>query len=87
MISINKYLIEPSPSFENELQKIYSYIRYNLSEPKTAVKFYKIVKKSIYSLQFFPNRNIKIYNSKNKNIRRLLINNYLIIYEVNDIIR
>ena len=86
MIYINKYIIKPSPSFENELQETYLYIKFKLKEPITAKRIYKTVKKEIYSLQYFPERHIKITNYKDKvrNLHRLLIYNYIIIYEVDN---
>lgn len=86
MIYINKYIIKPTSSFENDLQKLYKYIAFNLKEPLTAKKFYSKVIKQIYSLQYYPEKYIKISNCKNKsrNLRRLLIDKYVIIYEVNN---
>ena len=84
MIYLNKYIIRPSPSFENELQETYLYIKFKLKEPITAKRIYKTIKKEIYSLQYFPERHIKItdYKDKKRNLHRLLIYNYVIIYEV-----
>ncbi len=85
MIFINKYTIKPSPTFEKELKRIYKHLAFKLKEPVIAQKFYERVIKEIYSLQYFPERYAKISNYKNKtrNLRKLLINNYIIIYEVN----
>ena len=86
MIYINKYIIRPSPSFEKELQKIYKHISFKLKEPITANNFYNKVVKEIYSLQHFPERYLKIssYKNKNRNIRRMPINQYIVIYEVDN---
>ena len=79
---IKKYKIITFPSFENELDEIYNYLLKILNEPNIANKFHKKFLKQIKSLQYFPERNIKIFSKRNKNLRRLLIDNYSIIYEV-----
>lgn len=86
MIYINKYIIRPAPSFENELEKIYNYIAFKLKEPATAKNFYNQVTKEIYSLQYFPKRYMKIpiYKKRKREIRRLPFNKYAIIYEVDN---
>lgn len=87
MIYINEYTIKPTPSFEIELENAYRYIAYKLKEPITAKRFYNKVIKEIYSLQYFPERYVKInnYKDKNRNLRKILIDKYVIIYEVNKI--
>lgn len=86
MIYINKYIIKPSPSFEKEFNKIYKHIAFNFKNPITANNFYNKVITEIYSLQHFPERYMKISSYKNKNriLRRLIVNQYIIIYEVNN---
>ena len=89
MICINKYIIRPAPSFEKELEKIFNYIAFNLKEPLTAKNFYNQVSKEIYSLQYFPERYMKLpigINSK-RNLRRLPFTKYAIIYEIDNISR
>lgn len=82
----DKYIIRQTSSFEKELEKIYLYITFRLKEPKIAKKIFRKVKKEIYSLQYSPERYTKIFNDKNtnRNIRRMLVNKYLIIYEVDN---
>jgi len=86
MIYINNYIIKPSPSFEKEFNKIYKHIAFKLKEPITANNFYNKIIKEIHSLQHFPERYMKIssYKNKNKNLRRLIVNQYIIIYEVDN---
>lgn len=86
MIYIKRYIINQTPSFEKELESIYKYLAFKLKEPLTAKNFYNKIIKEIYSLQHFPERYMKIssYKNKNRNIRRLPINQYIIIYEVNN---
>ena len=89
MIYINKYMIRTSPTFEEELTKICEYIIVKQLKIASARKFYHKVKKEIYSLNYFPERYAKIsnYKNQNKNLRRLPINKYVVIYEVNNDIR
>ena len=85
MIYNNKFTIKQTASFETEMEQIYSYIVFKLKEPHIAKKFYQKVIKKIYSLQYSPQRNMKIYNywDTSRNLRKIKIDNYLIIYEVN----
>ena len=81
-----KYTVHLTPSFESELEKIYRYLRFNLNNPSVAQKFYNIIIKKAYSLQQYPERHSKILGFKleNKNLRKLPIKNYIIIYEVDN---
>ena len=82
---INKFTVRPSANFKEELKSIIYHIRIILKEPLVAEKFYNNVIKKISSLSFMPERYTKIFNLKDKtrNIRKLPVNNYLIIYEIN----
>lgn len=79
---MNKYKIIPTPSYKQELALVYNYIFLNLKSPITAKRLHNSIKKKILSLQYFPQRCPKIHFYKNDNIRKLLINDYIIIYEV-----
>lgn len=84
MVLINRYTILPTASFKKELNEIVYYLKNKLKEPKMAKRFYKNVIKNMNSLNFMPERYKRIedvYNRK-KNLRRMLVNNYVIIYEV-----
>lgn len=84
MVLINRYTILPTASFKKELNEIVYYLKNKLKEPKIAKRFYKNVIKNMNSLSFMPERYKRIeevYNRK-KNLRRMLVNNYVIIYEV-----
>lgn len=82
---INKFTICPSANFKEELKSIIYHIRVRLKEPLVAEKLYNNIVKKISSLSFMPERYTRIYSSKDKtrNIRKLPVNNYLIIYEIN----
>ena len=78
---MNKYNIKTTKAFEEELLDIYSYIVDYLQEPKIANEK---IRNKILSLQYLPERYSRIFKSKfkNRNLRKLLINNFVIIYEV-----
>lgn len=83
MDSILKYSINITPTFGKELEQIYQYMVDNLKVPNIANKFNKKVKNSIFSLTYFPERFSKILISNSNNLRKLIVDNYIIIYEVN----
>lgn len=84
MTSNKSYIVNQTSPFENELESIYRYLAFKLKEPNTAKKFYRKVINKLNSLQYFPERYTRISNfeNKNRNLRKLLIDNYLIVYEV-----
>ena len=83
---IYKYKIIWSPTAYKEFQKIYTYIKYHLKEEITANNTSKMLLKSISNLSYFPEKYPKIqslpshYNSRN--VRKMQINMYIIIYEI-----
>ena len=81
---IKKYNINWSPNFQKELGNIYSYINNVLNEHTPAVKLYDTIITEIYSLRYFPEKFPKIYNFKfkNRNLRKFIIQKFIIIYEV-----
>lgn len=86
MIYIKNYTIHPTSTFKEELENIIRYIKYNLKETITAKKIYRNIIDELSSLRYFPERNSKIINSNfnGRIIRRKLIKNYVIIYEVDN---
>lgn len=81
---MNKYKINLTSQFIEELDKI---LYFSLYSQKTVKKLYDKIKNSVLSLDFLPERHYRISNMKkykNLNIRRLPIDNYIIIYEVNN---
>lgn len=84
-----KYTLLPTSTFKRELGEIIYYIKYKLKEPSIAKSLYNNVIKEIQSLEFMPERYKRIENvyDKSKILRKLSVNNYIIIYEVNDITR
>lgn len=84
-ILTNKYIITFSNYFYDEIEYIFDYITFRLKEPITAKNLYNDIIYSIYKLEYFPQRHPKINNFKNQNFHKLIVNNYIIIYEINDI--
>ena len=81
-----KYKIIWSPNAYKDLQNIYSYIKYCLKEKNIANKTVQKILYSISSLNYFPERYIKLKSSKFeiRNIRKMYTYKYNIIYEVNE---
>lgn len=81
---ILKYKVYWSPSAYEDFQKIYNYIRFHLKEKITANNISKLLLKSISNLSYFPEKysKIQIPNYKFKNIRKMQIKTFVIIYEV-----
>lgn len=81
---MRKYNIIWSPNFKRELESIYNYICNKLNAKIIADNLYNQIINQIYSLKYYPERYQKL-NIKDENIRRLIVNNYIIIYKINDI--
>ena len=86
MILNSNFTVHPTVTFKKELQSIINYIKNVLKEPLVADKLYKSVIQKISKLKHMPERCSKVTHSTNKfaNLRRLQINKYIIIYEVNN---
>ena len=84
MTLMNKYKIIWSPKAYDDLKNIHAYITYQLKEKRIANNVIKKILNSISSLNYFPERYIKLYKSdpKLRNWRKLAIDNYIVIYEV-----
>lgn len=83
---MNKYKIIWSPKAYKDLQNIYKYIVYNLEEKNIANNITDKIFNLISGLKYLPERYIKIfdYNDETKNLRKLVVDNYIVIYEVNN---
>ena len=77
------YKIILTEIFKQEVQEIIFYLEFFLKEPITASRLHKSIIESISKLDYFPEGYFKINNSKNLNLHRILVNNYIIIYNVN----
>ena len=79
-----KYQIIITKRAKQELREIYEYISKLLKEEKTAMDLINKIKKSLLQLEYIPNgfSIIDYYEKSNCSYRRLVINNYIVIYRV-----
>ena len=80
----NKFTILPTATFKEEFYNIFHHIKYKLYEPVLADRVYKNILEKISTLDFMPEKYVRILypNSKNRNLRKFTIDNYVVIYEV-----
>lgn len=82
---MDDYIIHYTPQFELELDEIYHYIYYHLYSPQAADNLNTKVKLFISHLDLFPERYSKVPIPKKlhyHNLRKMPVDNYIIIYEV-----
>ena len=81
------YKIIITQTFENDFKKLFNYISFINYKSSYLKILYNQIMNAIYSLDLFPERYAKIHNQniskKYSNLRKLLIDKYIIIYEVN----
>ena len=82
----NTYQVKPTHTFKLELLNIIHYIKTSLKQSQNAIFLYNRILRKISSLNFMPERYARINNS-NKNLIKVLINKYIIIYETNNFTR
>ena len=83
---MEKYIVIISNQAEKELDNIITYISQVLLEPTVAKNFLKKISKAINNSENFPEKYAFISDEfiVDKNIRKCIVDNYLIIYRVND---
>lgn len=81
MIYIKQYDIHPTTTFKEEVKEIYRYLAITLREPSVANNLYRKIRRKIDTLKYLLERYSGISNL-NQNIRRLLVDNYVIVYEI-----
>ena len=81
MTYIKQYDIHPTTTFKEEVKEIYRYLAITLREPSVANNLYRKIRRKIDTLKYLPERYSGISNL-NQNIRRLLVDNYVIVYEI-----
>lgn len=83
---MKKYNIEYSMEAKQDLIDIKRYIKYNLQEPNTAQKLITKIKKEIDSLKDNPEMYSVIDDDiiKRFKIRKLVVDNYIVFYRIND---
>lgn len=82
-----KYSIIHTPQFKREARNIYQYFCFSLHSPQTGQKLFKKISNIIFHLDLFPERYSKVFipnKLQNRNLRKIPINNYIIIYEVDN---
>ena len=86
MGEIKEYKIIWSPTFKKEFEDICDYISTQLKEPIIARKIYYRILAKLNSLKYFPEVYIKM-QIKDIEFRRILLKNYVIIYQIDFIYR
>ena len=83
---MKKYNIEYSMEAKQDLIDIKRYIKYNLQEPNTAQKLITKIKREIDSLKDNPEMYSIIDDDiiKRFKIRKLIVDNYIVFYRIND---
>ena len=83
---MRKYKVIWSPKAYKDLQNIHFYIEYYLKEKNIANKVAKKILNLISSLSYSPEKYVKIqnFNEKTNNIRRMPVDNYVVIYKVDN---
>lgn len=78
------YKIIWSPKARNDLQNIHFYIEYYFKEKNIANKIVNRILNSISKLSYLPEKYVRLedWKDKTKNVRKMKVNNYIIIYEV-----
>ena len=89
MIFNNKFDIYLTNTFKKEMSSIIYYLKNTLDEKVIADRFYNNIIKNISSLSFMPERysKINIIHNSIRNLRKMPINHYVVIYEVNNATR
>ena len=78
------YTINISKTALGNLHCIKEYIRNQLNSPETAEKQYNRIVQKIFTLKTFPKRHQVIFQENNKVLYRILVDNYSIIYLVDE---
>ena len=79
-----KYTVRLYPRAYRDLDEIYSYIAFNLSEPGTAEKMVDALEKAIFGLEQFPERGSirRVGAYADRDYRQIFVKNYTIVYRV-----
>lgn len=81
---MKKYKIVWSPEAINDLDNIHFYIEHYLKEKSIANEILKKLLNSISNLKYLPEKYVRLKSFKNKNMRRMLVNSYVVIYEIDN---
>lgn len=82
----NKYDVIIVPTAIKEIKRIYEYITDDLYAEKAAIVLMNKIENSINELAYAPKIHMKIekLNELRKQYRRIVINNYIILYTIDD---
>ncbi len=80
---VNKYIVYEDAV--EDFKQIVQYITYNLKNPEGAMKLIQLFESKLRSIMSFPDSYPIIYDSKLElsNLRKCMMDNYLIIYILN----
>ncbi|MCP4162401.1 MAG: type II toxin-antitoxin system RelE/ParE family toxin [Deltaproteobacteria bacterium] len=83
---MKKYFVDVTDAAQSDLKEIVSYISIELKNPTSAKRLLAKFKDNILSLEEMPKRQnlVKDEVLSSRGIRRLLIDNYMIFYVVDD---
>ena len=83
---MNKYIVKISPQAYREIAGIYQYIAENLMVPETSLRIVTEIESAIFSLDMLPYRGVerKIGRYANKGYRQLFVENYTIVYRIDE---
>lgn len=84
---MNKFTVNLTPKFENELDTIYFKLLFTNHSIVNAKQFFYKVRKSVLDLTVFPERYARLSNyekAQEQNVRRVLLENYVVIYRVDN---
>lgn len=83
---MDNYIVKLSLKAESDYINIISYIQNSLMEPDIAKKYAILIKDEISNLEFSPQKFSIVDTSivKHKNIRKLIIKNYIVFYRINE---
>lgn len=84
---MNKYIVKITPQVYRELASIYQYSAENLMMPETSLRIVAEIESAIFSLDMLPYRGAerKIGRYANKGYRQLFVDNYTIVYRIDEL--
>lgn len=83
-MDIKKFDIILTEMAKKDLENIYEYIYGSLKEIKVADRLMRKIEAEIFSLEISPSRYMKVHiKPKDDVYRRLIIDNYIMLYKVN----
>lgn len=85
-MNIKKYNLIFTPTAIKEINKIYNYISKNLSVKSSANKLMRKIEQKVQELKYTPKmyQIIEIDKKLKLNYRKIVINNYVLLYTINE---